>query len=101
MTTIPADLLRGYLLKVVWVDIYEDATGDPDKAKLAQRTSYGLFWGRGDSHGLPVIVTTTTIDEAPGQNGFCIYPEAVVRELVVVKKVRRPRRAKVTFVVSA
>lgn len=93
---IPENLLRGDLLKIVWVDIYEDTTGDPNRANLAQRTSYGLFWSRGESFGLPVIVTTTTLDEAvagQGQcNGYCIYPEAVVRELRIVKKVRRPRQ---------
>lgn len=88
-------LLRGDLLKIIWVDIAEDSTGDPDKATLARRTSYGLFWARGESSGLPVIVTTTTLDDdVQGQSGYCIYPVAVIVELEIVKKVRRPRAPK-------
>lgn len=75
-----------------WVDIYEDATGNPDTAKLARRTSYGLFWGKRDDAGIPVIVTTTTLDaDGPSQQGFCIYPEACVRGLKVIKRAQKKR----------
>jgi hypothetical protein len=90
---LPQDLHRGDLLKIVWADIAEDSTGDPDKAALSARTSYGIFWCRREDRGLYVLITTTTLDDdVSGQNGYCIYPEAVVLELEVVKRARRPRK---------
>lgn len=84
---------RGDLCEISWVDIQEDVTGNPDEAKLAQRTSYGLFWGRRDESGIPTIITTTTMDEdLAGQNGYCCYPAACVRVLKVIKRARRARK---------
>ena len=87
---------RGDLVQVDWVDIYEDATGDPRGARLARRTSFALFWAKEIDDGTPVLVTTTTIDHdgADGQQGFCIYPEACVKRLKVVKRARRARKGK-------
>jgi hypothetical protein len=85
--------MRGDLVQLDWVDIYEDPVGDPDKATLKRRTSYALFWERrADATGIDVIITTTTIDEdAPSQQGYCIYPAACVVELKVIKRVSHPR----------
>lgn len=86
---------RGDLCEIHWVDIQEDVTGDPDEARLAKRTSYGLFWSRGEESGIPTIITTTTLDEdLVGQSGYCIYPAACVRSLKVIKRARRPRKAR-------
>jgi hypothetical protein len=81
---------RGDLVQIDWVDIYEDPTGDPNKAALKRRTSYALFWDRReDTDGIEVIVTTTTIDDdAPSQQGYCIYPAACVLALKVIKRSR-------------
>ncbi len=81
---------RGDLLQLDWVDIFEDPTGDPNKAALKRRTSFALFWERReDPSGLDVIVTTTTIDEdLYAQQGYCIYPEACVIALKVIKRAR-------------
>lgn len=88
---------RGDVVCVSWVDIYEDATGNPDAAKLARRTSYGLYWDRRQDDGLDVIVTTTTIDtDGPQQQGFCVYPAACVRTLKIIKRARRKRVSKST-----
>lgn len=85
------DPARGDIVRVDWVDIHEDATGDTDQAALQPRTSYGVFWTRkkDEDTGVPCIVTTTTIDAGGAhQQGYCIYPEACVRKLVVVKRAK-------------
>lgn len=85
---------RGDVVQLDWVDIFEDPTGDPDKATLKRRTSYALFWDRReDASGLDVIVTTTTIDDdVPAQQGYCIYPAACVVGLKVIKRARHASR---------
>ena len=85
---------RGDVVQLDWVDIFEDPTGDPDKATLKRRTSYALFWDRReDGSGLDVIVTTTTIDDdVPAQQGYCIYPAACVVGLKVIKRARHTNR---------
>ena len=81
---------RGDLVEVTWVDIYEDATGNPDTAKLARRITYGLFWEERLDGDVPVLVTTTTLDkDGPAQQGYCIYPRACVVSLKVIKRARR------------
>lgn len=86
------ELLRGDLLRVEWVDIAEDPLGNPALASLARRTSYGLFWGFQESHGVHCLVTTTTVDhDVSGQNGYVIYPVGCVRSVEVIKRTRRPR----------
>ena len=86
------ELLRGDLLRVEWVDIAEDPLGNPALASLARRTSYGLFWGFQESHGVHCLVTTTTVDhDVSGQNGYVIYPLGCIRNVTVIKRVRRPR----------
>lgn len=85
-----ADPARGDVICVEWVDIYEDATGNPDAAKLAHRTSFGLFWDKRQEDGIDVLVTTTTIDkDGPSQQGYCIYPLACVRAMKVIKRARK------------
>ncbi len=89
----PTKPSRGDLVQIDWVDIYEDPTGDPDKASLKRRTSYALFWDRkvDEGSGVEVVVTTTTFDDdAPTQQGYCIYPAACIVELKVIKRVRHP-----------
>lgn len=81
---------RGDVVSVEWVDIYEDPTGDPAEATLMRRTSYGLFWERREDNGMPVLITTTTLDrEDSAQHGYCIYPAACVVKLRIVKRRRR------------
>lgn len=81
---------RGDLVEIIWSDIYEDATGNPENAKLSRRTSYGLYWSAREDDSIPVIITTTTIDsDGPAQQGFCIYPVACVRKITVIKKARK------------
>lgn len=86
-----ASLQRGDLIQVEWVDIAESPTGDPEEAELVGRKSVGYFWARRENRGLPVVITTTTIDDgsAPGQNGYCIYPEACVTKIRVIRRARR------------
>jgi hypothetical protein len=81
------------MIEVSWVDIYEDVTGDPDKARLAKRPSLGYFWGRTVFEGIPVLVTTNTLDtELSGQQGYCCYPEACIVAVKVIKRKRRKSR---------
>lgn len=79
-------------MEVTWVDIYEDATGNPDKAALAKRVSLGRLWGHKEDKGMHCFVTTTTVDEDDHtQSGLCIYPDCCILDVKVIKKVRRPR----------
>jgi hypothetical protein len=89
--------VRGDVVQLDWVDIYEDPVGDPEKAALKRRTSYALFWERraDPATGIDVIITTTTIDEdASSQQGYCIYPAACVVGLNVIKHTRKPAARK-------
>jgi hypothetical protein len=90
-----SDPERGDLIQVDWVDIFEDPAGDPHSAELLRRTSFGLFWDRRDDDGIPVLVTTTTLDpHDSGQQGYCIYPSACVTRIKVIKRKRRqPRKS--------
>jgi hypothetical protein len=84
---------RGDLVEVRWVDILEDGSGNPETARLARRTSFGLFWDRRQDAGIDVVVTTTTLDaDGPQQAGYCIYPAACVVSMKVVRRARKPRR---------
>ena len=88
-------LLRGDLLKIIWVDILEDSVGNPDRATLAKRTSYGLYWETKLDKGINCLITTTTIDtEEHTQSGYCIYPLSCILDISIIKKVRRPRLKK-------
>lgn len=87
---------RGDLIEVHWVDISDDATGNPEAAKLSYRTSYGLFWDQRIEldAGMEVLVTTTTLDpDGPEQQGYCIYPAACVRKITIVRRARRRKTA--------
>jgi hypothetical protein len=78
---------KGDLIQVDWVDIAEDPVGDPNKAQLARRTSYGLFWEIRHDGAQEVLVTTTTVDRGSAeQSGYCIYPLSCVVKLSVIKK---------------
>jgi hypothetical protein len=85
-------LQRGDLIRVEWVDIAEEPSGNPATAQLARRTSYGLFWGLQDSFGFSCLVTTTTVDhDVQGQNGYTIYPLGCIGDVKIIKRARRPR----------
>lgn len=96
LARISSDLIRGDLIQVKWMDITEDPVGNPDKPVPSHRHSIGLFWGRGVSGGLPVLVTTTTLemDEAIDSSGYCAYPEGAIVEVRMIKRKRRPRKVK-------
>lgn len=84
------DLKRGDLIQVNWVDIQEDPVGDPDKARLPLRISFGIFWNKTPE----ALITTSTIDEGENstQSGYCIYPLGCVQKVVKIKG--RGRRKK-------
>ncbi len=83
-------LQRGDLIRVEWVDIAEEPSGNPATAQLARRTSYGLFWGLQESFAFSCLVTTTTVDhDVQGQNGYTIYPLGCLRDVTVIKRARR------------
>ena len=89
------ELIRGDLIEVHWVDILEDSVGDPAEAVVAPRITVGYFWEQKISKGVPVFVTTTTIDkEDTSQNGYCAYPEAVITRIKMIRRKRRPRKKK-------
>lgn len=83
--------LRGDLVEVHWRDIYEDVQGDPAKAVLYKRVSVGFFWEEKLDDGIPVIVTTTTIDKDSADSGYVIYPKCCIVEMRVIKRKRRKK----------
>ena len=84
---------RGDLVEICWLDINEDPSGDPDDAKLARRTTFGLFWELRSENGVRVLVTTTTVDEDDDlQSGYCIYPLACIRKIRVIRRGAAPLR---------
>lgn len=87
--------LKGDLVRIEWIDIFEDSIGNPEKAELARRTSFGLFWGNKNDAGVECVVTTTTIDKDDHiVSGYCIYPLSCVTKLTIIKRARRPRKSK-------
>ncbi len=82
---------KGDLVEIHWVDIYEDITGDPEKALLYRRVSVGFFWGEKEDHGIPVLVTTTTIDKDSADSGYVIYPRCCVTSIKVIRRKRRKK----------
>lgn len=91
----PEELIRGDLIEVHWLDIFEDSVGNPDEAEVAPRISVGYFWERKETKGVRVFVTTTTIDrEDTSQNGYCAYPEVVITRIKSIRRKRRPRKKK-------
>jgi len=92
---IPADLERGDLLQIEWLDITEDPVGNPDQPKLAHRHSIGFFWTVGEDAGVRTLVTTTTLesDDEVENSGYCVYPEGTVHRVKIIKRKRRRRKA--------
>jgi hypothetical protein len=85
---------QGDLIEVHWLDIIEDSTADPRKAELTRRVSIGYYWEEKESCGVPVLVTTTTMEHEPSQSGYCIYPRSCVLKMSIVRKVRKKRARK-------
>ena len=95
MARLNTEPLRGDLVEVSWVDIFEDPTGDPDEAELSRRTSIGYYWSKREDRGVEIVVTTTTQDEGgPGQQGYCVYPSGCITQLKIIKRARRVRTKK-------
>lgn len=84
--------LKGDLIEVHWLDIYEDVQGDPTKATLYKRISVGFFWEEKEDNGIPVIVTTTTIDKDSADSGYVIYPRCCVTQIKVIRRKRRSKK---------
>lgn len=84
--------LKGDLIEVHWVDIAEDSSGTPNEASLARRVSVAYYWEEKLDKGIPVLVTTTTIEKDEVTNsGYCIYPFACVTQLRVIRRKRRKK----------
>jgi len=88
METFPA-LTKGDLVEIVWIDICEDSVGNPDRADLLRRTSFGLFWEFKTSQGVESLVTTNTLEDDHAQSGYCCYPTSCILDLKVIKKAKR------------
>lgn len=92
----PEELQRGDLIQVIWMDVVEDPVGDPDAAKLAYRTSYGLFWAWKDSlvGKSRTLVTSNTVDDPHimSQSGWIAYPEGMILSIKLVKKQAAKKR---------
>jgi hypothetical protein len=85
-------LEKGDYIKVRWLDIYEDVTGNPDKPEVSKRASIGQFWAYQTIDGFDFLVTTTTEDASPEDSGYCCYPIGIVVSIDIIK--RRKKRAR-------
>lgn len=83
------DPRKGDIIQIDWLDIQEDPVGNTDKAKVARRTSYAVFWEIKDDQGHQVLVTTSTIDPQADQSGWCAYPIGCVVGIKVIKRGRK------------
>ena len=83
---------RGDVIRVHWLDVQEDPVGSPETCVPASRVSLGLFWAHEQRGEVDCLVTTTTIDtDGPHQQGYCVYPYALIRRIEVIKRARRKR----------
>ena len=82
-------LEQGTVIKVHWLDIYEDSVGDTRRAELGLRISLSLFWETKESHGVPCLITTNTIDKDPSQQGWCCTPLALIPKIEVIKRPKK------------
>lgn len=90
---------RGDLVEVHWLDINEDSNGDTAKATLCRRISVSYFWEFKDDHGVPVLVTCTTIDaDSTVDQGWCAFPRTCITGLYVIRRARKPRRPRAAVV---
>jgi 5-methylcytosine-specific restriction endonuclease McrA len=82
-------LTTGDLIQIVWADVLEDPTGPVEEAKVATRTTYGVFCHRkrGMGGAPPYLVVSNTLDdpETGNQSGWTAFPEGM---LLSVKFVR-------------
>jgi hypothetical protein len=75
------------IVRVYWIDTYEDPTGCPEDARLAKRESVGLYWGEVvDADGNEIVVTTTTEDKDAEMSGWCAYPKVNVYKIEIIKR---------------
>jgi len=79
-------LLQGTVIKLHWLDIYEDSVGDTKKAELGLRHTYTLFWEMKMSQGIECIVTCNTVDKDTSQQGWCCTPLLLVPKIEVIKR---------------
>ena len=83
MKKLPFKPRRGDVIEIDWLDIYEDATGDPRKAQPARRQTVARFFGWRPG----ILVTTNTVETttAPGQEGYCAYPRGCVTGIRLIE----------------
>jgi hypothetical protein len=87
-------LTRGTLVRVTWLDIQADPTGDTNEAYLARRPTFAVFWEQKDcpKTGVPIIVVTDTIDPDGSKcQGWTAIPISVITHIEVI---RRPRKVR-------
>lgn len=78
---------RGDLVRVDWVDICSDATGDPADANLARRQTFGIYREHRSDDDVRAVVISMTIDEdTDEQSGWWIFPESCVQRIAVIKR---------------
>lgn len=84
-------LARHTIVKVGWLDICEEATGDPRESFVVTRHTLGHVWGvkRDKKSGVYVLTMAFTIDEdGPDQSGWICIPVGVIRGVEVIREVK-------------
>jgi hypothetical protein len=84
---------RGDLVEIVWADITEGPTANPDEMRPMLRQTVGLWWDRKPlifgKKRMNVVVTTTTLDEQGHDfSGGCAYPEGCIVSLKVLRRAK-------------
>jgi hypothetical protein len=91
-------LKQGDVVKLHWLDIYEDSVGDTSKAELGLRHTYTLFWEAKESKGIACIVTCNTVDSNTSQQGWCCTPLVLIPRIEIIKRVKGKRKKNVPAV---
>lgn len=81
---------RGDRVEICWIDICEDAIGNPDEARCIVRVTLAYFWERRivDYSGLKaeLVITCSTIDEdSHVQQGWTAYPSGAILGMRILK----------------
>ncbi len=80
------NLEQGSVIKMHWLDIYEDSVGDTRKAELGLRLTLAFFWEKKLSHDVECAITCNTIDKDPSQQGWCCTPISLISKIEVIKR---------------
>ena len=74
------------IVRIGWLDIMEDSTGDPNTSRVVLRSTIGYVRGVKKNNGVLVLTLSFTKDpDGDDQTGWICFPVSVVREVEVIR----------------